>query len=112
MAIDQVVLEMTYQTKQKNLTVNRRIALGFRDAYLLEIFKHNIDFNKQFCDLLHSNQQISPIIYESLLINLEIMLKIYVFDFTSIYLNESLDEPTTVNVSLMNKIPIYFGIHT
>jgi hypothetical protein len=33
-AIDQLVVEMTYMTKMKNQTFNRRISLSFRDCAL------------------------------------------------------------------------------
>jgi hypothetical protein len=33
-AVDQIVLEMTYLNKGKNLTVNRRVSLNFRDTAL------------------------------------------------------------------------------
>ena len=32
--IDQIVLEMTYVNKGRNLTVNRRVSLNFRDSAL------------------------------------------------------------------------------
>ena len=38
-AIDQIVLEMTYINKGRNLTVNRRVSLNFRDSALFQIFK-------------------------------------------------------------------------
>ena len=43
-AIDQLIVEMTYMTKMKNLQINRRVSLSFRDASLLEIFSNNIKF--------------------------------------------------------------------
>lgn len=45
-AIEQVVLEMTYLNKGKNLTVNRRVSLSFRDSSLSQIFKQTLLFNK------------------------------------------------------------------
>lgn len=41
-ALDQIVVEMTYMTKMKNLTLNRRISLSFRDAALFDIYKNNL----------------------------------------------------------------------
>ena len=35
---------MTYVTKMKNLTINRRISLSFRDAALFNIFTNNLRF--------------------------------------------------------------------
>ena len=35
---------MTYMTKMKNLQINRRVSLSFRDASLQEIFTNNIKF--------------------------------------------------------------------
>lgn len=37
--VDQIVLEMTYVNKGKNLTINRRVSLNFRDSALYQIFK-------------------------------------------------------------------------
>ena len=34
LTIDQMVLEMTYVNKGKNLTINRRVSLNFRDSAL------------------------------------------------------------------------------
>ena len=45
-ALDQLIMEMTYMTKMKNLTLNRRISLSFRDQALSEIFKHNLEHVK------------------------------------------------------------------
>ena len=49
-AIDQIVLEMTYVNKGKNLTINRRVSLNFRDNALYQIFKQSLVFNKQFIE--------------------------------------------------------------
>lgn len=49
-AIDQMVLEMTYVNKGKNLTINRRVSLNFRDNALYQIFKQSLVFNKQFIE--------------------------------------------------------------
>lgn len=48
--IDQIVLEMTYVNKGKNLTINRRVSLNFRDSALFQIFKQALVFNKQFIE--------------------------------------------------------------
>lgn len=37
--IEDLIVEMTYVHKVKNLTVNRRISLNFRDNALFQIFK-------------------------------------------------------------------------
>jgi len=37
---------MTYMTKMKNLTLNRRVSLSFRDAALTDIYKNNLEFTK------------------------------------------------------------------
>lgn len=41
-ALDQLIVEMTYMTKMKNLTINRRVSLSFRDAALGDIFTNNL----------------------------------------------------------------------
>ena len=38
-AIHDLIIEMTYVHKVKNLTINRRISLNFRDNALFQIFK-------------------------------------------------------------------------
>jgi len=49
-AVEQIVLEMTYVNKGKNLTINRRVSLNFRDSALFQIFKQALVFNKQFIE--------------------------------------------------------------
>lgn len=49
-AVEQMVLEMTYVNKSKNLTINRRVSLNFRDSALYQIFKQALVFNKQFIE--------------------------------------------------------------
>jgi hypothetical protein len=41
-----MVLEMTYVNKSKNLTINRRVSINFRDSALYQIFKQALAFNK------------------------------------------------------------------
>ena len=48
--VEQIVLEMTYVNKGKNLTINRRVSLNFRDNALYQIFKQALIFNKQFIE--------------------------------------------------------------
>ena len=45
-AIDQLIVEMTYMTKMKNLTLNRRVSLSFRDTALGIIFENNLQYTK------------------------------------------------------------------
>lgn len=52
--VDQIVLEMTYVNKGKNLTINRRVSLNFRDSALYQIFKQTLIFNKQFIEQIQS----------------------------------------------------------
>jgi hypothetical protein len=49
-AVEQMILEMTYVNKGKNLTINRRVSLNFRDSALYQIFKQALIFNKQFTE--------------------------------------------------------------
>ena len=51
-AIDQLVVEMTYMTKMKNQTFNRRISLSFRDAALFNIFQMNLQTIQALTGLL------------------------------------------------------------
>jgi hypothetical protein len=41
---------MTYILKGKNLTINRRVSLNFRDTALFQIFKQALVFNKEFME--------------------------------------------------------------
>jgi hypothetical protein len=101
-AVEQIVLEMTYMYKGKNLTLNRRVSLGFRDSSLQQIFKQSLVFNKQFIEIIFNattqNQQVPESVFECLSLNLEICHKSLIFDYTSILLNETLDEPSCTNV--------------
>jgi len=101
--VDQIVLEMTYVNKGKNLTVNRRVSLNFRDSALYQIFKQTLIFNKTFTEQLQlhidSSQEPPWVLLECLKVNLQVCQKCLVFDYTSVLLNETLDEPSTTNVS-------------
>ena len=103
--VDQIVLEMTYVNKGKNLTVNRRVSLNFRDSALYQIFKQTLIFNKTFTEQLQlhidSSQEPPWVLLECLKVNLQVCQKCLVFDYTSVLLNETLDEPSTTNVSFL-----------
>ncbi|CDW76789.1 importin-n-terminal domain-containing protein [Stylonychia lemnae] len=102
LTIDQMVLEMTYINKGKNLTINRRVSLNFRDSALFQIFKQALVLNKQLIEQIQTqtdqNQQVNGVLAECLKTNLEICHKCLIFDYTSVLLNETLDEPTNTNV--------------
>jgi len=57
-AINDLIVEMTYVHKVKNLTVNRRISLNFRDSALFQIFKQVIDFVKHYADQISQAQAV------------------------------------------------------
>lgn len=101
-ALDQLLMEMTYMTKMKNLTMNRRVSLSFRDASLTIIFKNNLEYIKslleQFNNHFIANSPKLQITTESLEICLETYLKCLQFDFVAILLNETLDEPSQTNL--------------
>jgi hypothetical protein len=46
--IDDLILEMSYVTKVKNLNISRRISLNFRDSALFQIFKHCLELTERF----------------------------------------------------------------
>ena len=73
-AIDQLIVEMTYMTKMKNLTLNRRVSLSFRDSALNDIFKNNLHFTKKLLEQL-SNEFANTSVIDSLEICLETYLK-------------------------------------
>ena len=43
-------MEMTYMTKMKNLTINRRVSLSFRDQALTVVFKNNLNYLKHLVE--------------------------------------------------------------
>lgn len=48
-------------TKMKNLALNRRVSLSFKDASLTVIFKNNLDYTKSLLEQLNSQfNQNSP----------------------------------------------------
>jgi hypothetical protein len=114
--VDQIVLEMTYVNKGKNLTVNRRVSLNFRDSALYQIFKQTLIFNKTFTEQLQlhidSSQEPPWVLLECLKVNLQVCQKCLVFDYTSVLLNETLDEPSTTNVSFFTDQIYIFRFRT
>ena len=54
-AVEQIILEMTYILKGKNLTINRRVSLNFRDTALFQIFKQGLAFNKEFMEQIQKS---------------------------------------------------------
>ena len=55
-AIHDLIIEMSYVHKVKNLTVNRRISLSFRDSVLYQIFKQSLVYVQQFTDQILTQQ--------------------------------------------------------
>ena len=102
-ALDQIVVEMTYMTKMKNLSLNRRVSLSFRDAALFDIYRNNLGFLKilaeQFEVEFQSNSASLQVTIDSLEVCLETYHKCLTFDFVAILLNETLEEPSQTNVS-------------
>jgi hypothetical protein len=103
-AIDQLLVEMTYLTKMKNLSMNRRISLSFRDTALYDIYTNNLqycaDLARQIENELKGNSPHSlTIVLDSTSTCLETYLKCLQFDFIAILLNETLEEPSLTNVS-------------
>lgn len=102
-ALDQIVVEMTYMTKMKNLSLNRRVSLSFRDSALNIIYTNNLQILKVLAEQLvvefqggSSNLQAT---IECLEVCLETYHKCLTFDFVAVLLNETLDEPNQANVS-------------
>jgi len=108
-AIDQLIVEMTYMTKMKNLQINRRVSLSFRDCALTIVYKNNLDYTKflleKFNNEFNTNSPKRDLTAESLKVCLETYLKCLQFDFIAILLNETLDEPSQTNLSL-NWLPM------
>ena len=49
-AIQDIIIEMSYTHRIKNLTINRRISISFRDSALFTIFKQSLAQIQQFTD--------------------------------------------------------------
>ena len=119
-AINDLIVEMSYVHKVKNLTVNRRISLSFRDSALFQVFKMTIEHSQNFTQQIINQQQMpqmstfnnqgmtlgqnvfpnndGDLLCQSLLQSLTIFEKCLSYDFTSVLLNESLDEPQQTNI--------------
>ena len=94
---------MGYVHRVKNLTLNRRISLNFRDSSLYQIFNQIVQqtnncANLYACGQVPQSQQEINLFNENLFQTLSIYEKCLSFDFTAILLNETLDDPTSTNV--------------
>lgn len=49
-ALDDLIVEMSYVHKVKNLNISRRISLAFRDSALFQIFKQCLALVQQLTD--------------------------------------------------------------
>jgi hypothetical protein len=116
-AINDLIVEMSYVQKIKNLTVNRRISLSFRDSALYQVMRMAVELSQSFTQQIITQQSMSSmslyngqgntlgqgqngfpgndgdLLCESLLLSLTIFEKSLSYDFTAVLLNESLDEP-------------------
>lgn len=102
-AINDLIIEMGYVHRVKNLTMNRRISLNFRDGSLFQIFKQVVQSTNGYAGqllrgALPLNKQDGVLLEESIYQTLSIYEKCLSFDFTAILLNETLDDPTSTNV--------------
>lgn len=68
-ALDQLIMEMTYMTQTKNLSLNRRVSLNFRDVALFQIFSNNLKFVANLTNMLQ--QEINSGNFESMMLTLE-----------------------------------------
>ena len=68
-ALDQLIMEMTYMTQTKNLSLNRRVSLNFRDVALYQIFNNNLKYVANLTTLLQ--QDINSGNFESLILTLQ-----------------------------------------
>ena len=94
---------MTYLTKLKNLQINRRLSLNFRDSALYKIFCDNIEFTKALTAKLAQEgiqmQKVEAVTVDALYTCIETYDKCLTFDFVAVLLNETLEEPISTNVS-------------
>lgn len=93
---------MTYLTKMKNLQINRRLSLNFRDSALYKIFCDNIEFTKALTAKLSQEamqmQKVTQVTLDSLFTCIETYDKCLTFDFVAVLLNETLEEPISTNL--------------
>ena len=90
-AIQELIVEMTYVSKAKNLQINRRISLSFRDVALFKIFEDNIRFTANLTQRIKAGEN-NPLILDCLETCLETYHKSLNFDFVAVILNETADE--------------------
>ena len=105
--INQLIDEMAYLTKMKNLTINRRISLSFRDSALFNIYQHTLQFlnslaqhfrNFNFEFLRGSSSEQTVNLLRITQVAMEIYSKCLNFDFIAILLNETLEEPSQTSL--------------
>jgi len=117
-ALDQLIVEMTYMTKTRNLSLNRRVSLSFRDVALFQIFTNNLKYIAGLTQLLQ--QQIAAGAnnmdqQSNTLKQLDICLQTYhkslTFDYVAVLLNETMEDPCQTNVSV-NEFTVSYSFLT
>lgn len=103
-ALDQLIVEMTYMTKSRNLSLNRRVSLNFRDVALYQIFSNNLKYIASLTHLLQQEVAAGGSNIQSMTLKqLEVCLQTYhkalTFDYVAVLLNETMEDPCQTNVS-------------
>ena len=60
-ALEEMIIEMGYVTRGKNLHLHRRISVNFRDMQLLRILENTLEQVRRYTDSVLANQAFSQI---------------------------------------------------
>eukprot|EP00347_Sterkiella_histriomuscorum_P015544 403356631 len=101
---DQIITEMTYSYKGKQLSVHRRISMSFREHSLIFMFEKCLSLIQQIINQFQKDQingvRNREILEQTLMMCLEICQKSLNFDCTSIMLNDTIEENSSTNLPL------------
>ena len=59
--MEELIVEMGYVTRGKNLLAHRRISVNFRDAHLFQVLTKSVDCIKQYSESVLATQAIQSI---------------------------------------------------
>ena len=91
-------------TKSRNLSLNRRVSLNFRDVALYQIFSNNLKYIASLTLVLQQEVAAGGFNSQSMTLKqLEVCLQTYhkalTFDYVAVLLNETMEDPCQTNVS-------------
>ena len=96
--LDQLITEMTYMAQLKQMAMNRRVSLNFRDVSLYQIFANNLEYVAKLVaqlqvDVVSGSFDQQRLTLQSLEICLQTYHKCLTFDYIAVLLNETMDDP-------------------